>query len=262
MKLSNYHTHTVYCDGKDTPEELVLEAIRLGCPELGFSGHSYVPFDDYCMTQDGTAEYQRQVQMLQDKYHDKINIFLGIEQDYDSPMTTKPYDYIIGSVHYIYKDGVYLSVDESEKSFIENVQNYYEGDYYSFVEDYYIKVGEIYEKTECTIVGHFDLVTKFNEDDVLFDTGHPRYINAAVNALNRLIKAPVIFEINTGAISRGYRKTPFPSTILLRILESQGARFILSSDCHDKRNLLFGMKDLQSSVKGIQDTLFMSESSK
>ena len=34
MMFSNYHTHTTYCDGADTPEELVLEAIRLGCPEL------------------------------------------------------------------------------------------------------------------------------------------------------------------------------------------------------------------------------------
>ena len=42
MMFSNYHTHTAYCDGADTPEELVLEAIRLGCPEIGFSGHSHL----------------------------------------------------------------------------------------------------------------------------------------------------------------------------------------------------------------------------
>ena len=39
MIPSNYHTHTCFCDGKNTPEEMVLEAIRLGCPEIGFSGH-------------------------------------------------------------------------------------------------------------------------------------------------------------------------------------------------------------------------------
>lgn len=36
MIPSNYHTHTRFCDGKNTPEEIVREAIRLGCPELGF----------------------------------------------------------------------------------------------------------------------------------------------------------------------------------------------------------------------------------
>ena len=28
MGYFNYHTHTRYCDGKNTPEEMVLEAIR------------------------------------------------------------------------------------------------------------------------------------------------------------------------------------------------------------------------------------------
>ena len=32
--MNNYHTHTRYCDGKDSPEELVLEAIALGCYAL------------------------------------------------------------------------------------------------------------------------------------------------------------------------------------------------------------------------------------
>ena len=45
-KFSNFHTHTILCDGKDRPEELVLEALRLGCPAIGFSGHSYAPYDE------------------------------------------------------------------------------------------------------------------------------------------------------------------------------------------------------------------------
>ena len=56
MRLSNYHTHTVYCDGRDTPEELVLEALRLGCPELGFSEHSWLPGEDWTMDPEETPE--------------------------------------------------------------------------------------------------------------------------------------------------------------------------------------------------------------
>ena len=36
MGFFNYHTHTTYCDGKSTPEEIVLEAIRLGMDTIGF----------------------------------------------------------------------------------------------------------------------------------------------------------------------------------------------------------------------------------
>ena len=36
MIFANYHTHTTFCDGRDTPEQLVQESIRLGCPTLGW----------------------------------------------------------------------------------------------------------------------------------------------------------------------------------------------------------------------------------
>ena len=43
--ISNFHTHTVYSDGKDTPEDIILEALRLGCSAIGFSDDSYTAFD-------------------------------------------------------------------------------------------------------------------------------------------------------------------------------------------------------------------------
>ena len=38
----NLHTHTVFCDGRDTPEELITHAISLGFESLGFSKHSHM----------------------------------------------------------------------------------------------------------------------------------------------------------------------------------------------------------------------------
>ena len=73
--ISNIHTHTYHCDGKNPPEEMVLQAINEGMPALGFSGHSYTFFDEsYCMSQAGTLEYIRQVRALQEKYADRIQI--------------------------------------------------------------------------------------------------------------------------------------------------------------------------------------------
>lgn len=36
MLRCNYHTHTVMCDGSDTPEDVVREAIAKGFEHLGF----------------------------------------------------------------------------------------------------------------------------------------------------------------------------------------------------------------------------------
>ena len=242
MVPSNFHTHTVFCDGKDTPAQMAAEAYRLGCPRLGFSGHAFTPFDtDYCMDPEGTEEYIRQVTALKREYAGRMEIFLGIEQDFYSPASTDGYDYIIGSVHTVLKSGTYLVVDASEQIQKRVVKEAYGGDFYGFCEDYYATVAEVYRKTNCNIVGHFDLITKFNEDGHLFDTGHPRYRAAAEAALDELLKYPCIFEINHGAIPRGYRKTPYMEPWMIEKIEKSGHRLIHTSDCHDRRYLLHGL---------------------
>ena len=241
MIYSNYHTHTRYCDGKDTPEEIVLEAIRLGCKEIGFSGHAYTSFDpSYCMSADNMLRYRNEILSLKEKYKGSINVLLGYESDLYSDPISEPYDFLIGGVHYIKKNGVYIDVDASKQDFIRDVGRYYDGDYLAFCEDYYANVSQLYEKTGCNIIAHFDLVTKFNENDVLFDTSKKRYVAAAENALQSLKDLPVKLEINTGAMARGYRTEPYPSAFILEKAKMLGIPLILGSDCHDKTKLLFG----------------------
>ena len=242
MIPSNYHTHTTYCDGKNTPEEMVLEAIRLGCAEIGFSGHSYTAFEDVCcMTPEGTREYKDCVRQLQKKYAGQIKILLGVEQDYYSEDPTDDYDYVIGSVHYVKKDGEYLTVDGSGDTQRDIVRRHYQGDFYAFIEDYYAIVSDVYNRTKCDIIGHFDLITKFNEKGVLFDTAHPRYRAAAVRALDALMQTPAAFEINTGAVARGYRSEPYPEGWILERLKKNNVRICRNSDAHAKEFLLFGL---------------------
>lgn len=242
MMPSSYHTHTVYCDGRDTPEELVLEAIRLGCPEIGFSGHSHTSFDEsYCMSPEGTRKYKECVLALREKYADKIKVLLGVEQDYFSDAPTEGYDYVIGSVHYVKKDGLYLPVDESRETQQRIVEKHYAGDYLAFAEDYFKLAGEIFEKTGCDIIGHFDLIGKFNEKRDLFDPDDPRYRSAADKAIEHLIGCGAAFEINYGAVALGYKSTPYPEARLIKKLTDAGVRLIKTSDCHDRSTLLFGL---------------------
>ena len=226
MTYTNYHTHTTFCDGKNTPEEMVQRAIELGFLELGFSTHS-----DLCKDLEG---YCREIERLKSAYHDKISIKLGVEYDYYFDVDTSRFDYVIGGVHYLKKCGKLLPLDHSQEKFLPIIDDYYGGDIYSLCEDYFETLSGVYEKTGCDIVAHFDLVTKYNEGDRLFDTSNPRYIKAAEGALRTLMKKPVIFEINTGAIARGYRTAPYPAKPFLDIILSGGGKTILSADCHDK----------------------------
>ena len=245
MSFCNYHTHTKYCDGMDTPEELILEAIRLGCPEIGFSGHSHLPGETWCMTEEETLQYCSEIRRLQRQYRNSITVRLGIEEDIFSAVDRDLYDYVIGAVHFVEQNGVRWSIDESRETFLRMVNEAFSGDFFAAAESYFALVGELYERTHCDIVAHFDLVTKYNEGNVLFDTSNPRYVRAANNAMDRLAGCPVLLEVNTGAMARGYRITPYPESRLISRWLSAGKELILSSDCHDRRCLLYGFEELR-----------------
>ncbi len=238
MILVDRHIHSTFSDGANTPEEIVQEAINRKMTTIGLSDHSYVPFDEVYSITDFNG-YVTEIKRLQEKYSKKIKILLGIEQDYYSGKPQYAFDYVIGSVHYIKCGSDYLSVDHAPEILKAGVQKYFGGDIYAFCEKYYSMVSEIIERTGADIIGHFDLVSKFNENGDFFDNDHPRYVAAYRAAVDSLIKYNKPFEINTGAISRGYRVTPYPSTPVKKYIEEKGGSFVLSSDSHQKETICF-----------------------
>ncbi len=242
----NLHTHTVFCDGKNTPEEMVLAAIDLGCHTLGFSGHTPVeaPGDtEWCMSSEDMPSYRDAILELKQRYASQIEILLGLEVDSESPLPRIDCDYKIGSVHYVRKDGGWIPVDGSYDLVREQIQLLYGNDLMAYLKDYYTSVASIVEKTGCDIVGHFDLNTKYNEKYPHIDESDSRYRSMVLEALDAVMEHDVLIEINTGAISRGYRTTPYPAPFILRRIVEKGGRLILNSDSHRASDILFGFED-------------------
>lgn len=248
MKIRfDLHTHTTWCDGKNTPEEMVQAALAKGLDCLGFSGHGYAPYDtDCCMSTPGAAAYRAEVAALREQYAGRIRILCGVEQDYWSEASTAPYEYVIGSVHYVKKDGEMCCVDNTPDIQREAVEKRFGGDWYAFAEAYFETVADVVNRTKCQIIGHFDLISKFNEKERLFDERHPRYVAAWQSALDALLPCGVPFEINTGAITRGWRTTPYPSADMLDYIISHGGRIILSSDSHSDKTLCYGFEPYEN----------------
>jgi len=89
MNFSNFHTHSLFCDGVALPEIYVEEAIKKGMDSLGFSSHAPVPFKNgWSMKYDKLMEYQKTIRTLQEKYNNIIKIYLGLEIDYIPGITT------------------------------------------------------------------------------------------------------------------------------------------------------------------------------
>lgn len=252
MMLFDLHVHTSYSDGKNTPEEVVKSAIQKGMSCLGFSDHSYTFFDEvYCMTKADTDKYFSEASALKAKYKDEIKILCGIEQDIFAAEPTDKYDYVIGSVHYIKIGEEYIPVDETAQILIDAAEKHFGGDIYKLTEIYFDTVGQVIEKTNADIIGHFDLITKFNEGGRMFDEADPRYIASWKKAVDRLIPSGKPFEINTGAISRGYRTEPYPSKAIAEYIRDKGGRFILSSDSHSAETLCFAFDKAKNIAEGI-----------
>ena len=112
------------------------------------------------------------------------------------------------------------------------------GEFYA--KAYFEAVARVESDTQCDIVGHFDLLTKFNERTAIFDTSDPRYIRAGLEALDALLEKDVIFEVNTGAMARGYRTTPYPAPIFLRRIAEKRGNVTLNADAHRKECLTYG----------------------
>lgn len=223
---------------------MVKAAMEKGLTRIGFVAHSYTFFDEsYCIKKERIPEYKKEIAYLRHRYAGKIDILCGIEQDLYSTESTVGYDFVIGSVHYIKKNGVYLDTDDTKEKLCGIVENTYGGDWYALCEDYYREMAKL---SVFDFVGHFDLITKFNEGNALFDEEHPRYKTAVLTALDAIAKPGTVFEINTGAVSRGYRSRPYPSPFILGELKKRQCGLILSSDAHTEEGVAFGFDRYES----------------
>lgn len=239
MIRRDFHIHTDFCDGNNTAEEMVLAALDLGMTHLGFTTHSYTDFDtSYCIPKDRIGEYRAEIARLKEKYRGRITILCGVEQDLYGTESTEGYDYVIGSVHYLWKNGIWFSTDESTEALLQAKDTYYGGDGLAMAEDYFRAVEKI-TRLRPHIIGHFDLIAKCNRDSCLFDENDPRYLAAAYHAVDALLPLGVPFEINTGAIARGYRSVAYPAPAILSYIAKRGGKVILNSDAHSVGNLCY-----------------------
>lgn len=233
LQNADFHVHTTFCDGASRAEETVLSAIARGFCAIGFSSHAPMPFPtSWAMRAEETASYRAEIAALKEKYRDQIAIFCGVEQDYFCETPTDIYDYAIGAVHCIPKGGDDLPVDDSPQTTRHNLDTYYHGDFSAYAEDYFALVTDFVKRGGMDLVGHFDLITKFCERGIGYDPTDARYRAAWKRAADAILEAGIPFEINTGAISRGYRVTPYPSEEILRYFAERGGKAVLTSDSH------------------------------
>lgn len=239
---SNFHTHTVFSDGDNSIERMIERAMELNFTSIGFSDHSYTPIGLYGVNPPKYSDYIAEIHEMKRKYCGLINVYCGIELDNTSDLPFDAnFEYKIGSLHFVKKGDDFIEVDRSFQCTMDGVNKFYGGNFYKFAKDYFEQLVIHNQKNDCAIVGHFDLISKFNENSAMFNENSAEYRNCWQPALRELLNDKSrIFEVNTGGMARGYRTVPYPTYEMLKFIKEQNGMVTMTTDCHSAMYLDYG----------------------
>jgi histidinol-phosphatase (PHP family) len=226
---------------------MVEAAVAKGFDVLGFSSHAMLPQDDvdWVLTPEKAPRYAADIRALAEEYAPRIRILCGVEADY-VPVGAEPSrtayaaispDYIIGSVHFVRAvDGALVPVDHSPELLTDGICNHFGGSAESFIKAYFAEIRDSLA-FDFDVVGHPDLVRKFNAKHPYFDESAGWYREELERTADALAASGKLVEVNTGAISRGWLDDAYPSPSFRALLRERGVKFILSSDAHAPEGL-------------------------
>jgi histidinol-phosphatase (PHP family) len=119
----DHHTHHHRCGhAQGTIEEYIQNALALRLTEIGITDHAPLywldgdhPQPGSAMARSQLASYVDEVLALRARYAGRIHVLLGLEADYvegledayREALAPYPFDYLIGSVHYVYGSHIY-----------------------------------------------------------------------------------------------------------------------------------------------------------
>ena len=140
--LTNYHSHSLYCDGRAGMEDFVRFALSEGFTSYGFSSHAPLPFSTaWTMEWDIMDDYLSEFHRLKEKYAGRIELYIGLEIDYldETYNASIPYfqelplDYRIGSIHFLpvserLVEENMVCIDGSFREYAHSVERHFEGD--------------------------------------------------------------------------------------------------------------------------------------
>ena len=127
---------------------------------------------------------------------------------------------------------VRIPVDHKPELLAEGIANSFGGDAQAFIRAYFATEREMATTCDFDIIGHPDIIRKFNGVLRYFDESADWYNEELRLTADAFAASGKIVEVNTGGISRGWIDDAYPSPAFRALLRERGVRFILSSDAH------------------------------
>ncbi|WP_018751872.1 histidinol-phosphatase HisJ [Paenibacillus sanguinis] len=239
--LIDYHTHHERCGhavGK--LEEYIQQGIARGLDHIGLSDHmpllhvdpaTYYP--EMAMPLAELPRYVEEAFALKEKYRGQIEVRVGLEGDYvegweeaiSKLIEMYPWDYVIGSVHFL---------GEWDVTDYRQVRHWEGQDALAIYQRYYEAVTKAAATGFYDIMGHLDVIKRFG-----YKPGagsEQAVLELERTALNAVAQAGVAMELNASGLSKPCTEM-FPSERILQRAIELGIPLTLGSDAHDPQKL-------------------------
>ena len=243
---ANYHTHSLYCDGKSTLEEHVREAEKQGLRQLGFSAHSPVPFENsFAISEEKLPEYIQEIEYLKEKTD--ITLLKSLECDFIPDMTVDfaerqkscGLDYIIGGVHLVRPlqgNGLWFIDGSKQETYENGLRDLFNNNIKAAVTTFWEQTFEMLETQKMDVIAHFDKIKMHNRDR-FFTEDETWYKILADKAIQLIKRYNVIIEVNTRGLYKKRCDHFYPSTELLMKARKADIPVVISSDAHKAEEL-------------------------
>jgi len=210
----------------------------MGAKEICFTDHVDLNKDDYGYNYYSYERYKDRFNEVKSQYSDKIEILSGIEFgephlyfDKLKELSNNPYDFIIGSIHWIGNMFPCQQVRE----------RYSAKEFYTL---YWEEVLKTVKTGGFDCLGHIDFPKRYY--------GEIYYTENMLNEIFKyLLDKNMVIEINTSSLRKGHSET-MPGAEILEIYKANGGKYItIGSDAHVAEDLCADYDRAKKLVKEI-----------
>ena len=259
-QFTNYHTHTVFCDGQFEAVCYADEAVRLGMASLGFSAHAPVNFPTHWTINPArVGAYRDEIHRLKREYAGRLDIYCGLEADFfpdildevKSLYSKHHWDYIIGSVHFIgiRPNGRRWCIDGSREEFLDGWREIMDNDPLRPIQEYFEITREMVRVMKPDIIGHLDKIKIQHRRDCMVPDTHPFFRQQMMATLEEIAATDCIVEVSTRGIQKEHTPDYFPGQWAIAEMHKMGIPVTISSDAHTPDTLTFGFKQTETMLR-------------
>lgn len=253
MQFANYHAHSNFSDGQESPETYLKNAIEQRLKAYGFADHAPVPIDNFgAMTFQQLPEYLAEIDRLKAVYADEIQVHKSLEVDYipniinvnSAHIVAANLDYTVGAVHFVdaFANGRPWGFEGTVDNFEKGLKEIFDNDIQACIQRYYSLIREMVQQHCPSVVAHLDRIKRLNTNDRYFSEQAAWYREEVIKTLEVIATSKAIMEINTKGYYKGQVEDTYPGKWVLEIAYEMGIPLHLSSDAHHPDDITKGFK--------------------